>query len=223
MPIRYTPLVNGQFYHTYNRGVAHQPVFSSNRDYERFHLCLYYYRFSNLPFRLSRLLQIPKEEREQILAALEATSNLTVELVAFCLMPNHIHLLLKQLSEGGISKFMRQITDSFTRYYNTKYQRVGPLFQGAFKTVRMENDEQLVHVSRYIHLNPLTSYVVHEKTFINYPWSSLKDYLAKESKLVNFRIVLDNFNLKDYYLKFVMDQANYSKELKRIKHLILEK
>ena len=118
---------------------------------------------------------------------------------------------------------MRQITDSFTRYYNTKYQRVGPLFQGAFKTVRMENDEQLVHVSRYIHLNPLTSYVVHEKTFINYPWSSLKDYLAKESKLVNFRIVLDNFNLKDDYLKFVMDQANYSKELKRIKHLILEK
>ena len=223
MPIRFTPLVNNQFYHIYNRGVAHQPVFSSSRDYERFYLSLYYYRFDNLPFRLSRLLQIPKEERKQILVDLEASHNLTVDLVAYCLMPNHMHLLIKQVSEGGISKFMKQITDSFTRYYNTKYQRVGPLFQGAFKTVRIENDEQLVHVSRYIHLNPLTSYVVRETTFINYPWSSLKDYLAKNSKLVNFRIVLDNFNQKNDYLKFVMDQADYSKELKRIKHLILEK
>ena len=169
MPIRFTPLVNEQFYHLYNRGVAHQPIFSSARDYERFLLCLSYYRYNNLPFRLSKLLQIPKEKREQILAHLDSTNDLTVDLIAFCLMPNHIHVLLKQAVDGGISKFMKQIADSFTRYFNTKYQRVGPLFQGAFKAVRIETDEQLIHVSRYIHLNPLTSYVILEEIFKNYP------------------------------------------------------
>lgn len=222
MPIRFTPLVNDQYYHLYNRGVAYQPTFSSNRDYERFILCLSYYRFNNLPFRLSKLLQISKEERQRILANLEATHDLVVDLIAFCLMPNHIHLLVKQVADGGISKFMRQVADSFTRYFNTKYQRVGPLFQGAFKAVRIETDEQLLHVSRYIHLNPLTSYLVREEHFIDYPWSSLKDYLGKDSKLVNPKIVLSNFKVSNDYLKFVMDQADYGKELEKIKHLALE-
>lgn len=222
MPTRFTPLVNDQYYHLYNRGVAYQPTFSSNRDYERFILCLSYYRFNNLPFRLSKLLQIPKEEREQTLANLQSTNDLAVDLITFCLMPNHIHLLIKQVSDGGISKFMRQVSDSFTRYFNTKYQRVGPLFQGAFKAVRIETDEQLLHVSRYIHLNPLTSYLVREENFFDYPWSSLKDYLSRDPKLVNPKIVFSNFKTGKDYLKFVMDQADYGKELEKIKHLTLE-
>lgn len=222
MPIRFTPLVNDQYYHLYNRGVAYQPIFSSVRDYQRLFLCLSYYRHNNLPFRLSKLLQIPKAEREQILANLESTNDLTVDLVAFCLMPNHIHILTKQVSDGGISKFMKQVTDSFTRYFNTKYQRVGPLFQGVFKAVRIETDEQLIHVSRYIHLNPLTSYIVREESFTNYPWSSLKDYLNKNSGYVNSQIILDHFKNPEDYLKFIMDQADYGKELERIKHLTLD-
>lgn len=186
-------------------------------------MCLSYYRYNNLPFRLSKFLQISKEEREQTLANLESKNALAVGLVAFCLMPNHIHLLVKQIVDEGISKYMRQISDSFTRYFNTKYQRVGPLFQGTFKAVRIENDEQLIHVSRYIHLNPLTSFVVREGNFINYPWSSLKDYLGGDSKIINSQIVLNNFQVQGDYLKFVMDQADYGKELERIKHLILEK
>lgn len=223
MPIRFTPLVNDQYYHVYNRGVAYQPIFFSVRDYERFLLCLSYYRFNNLPFRLSKLLQIPNEEHQQLLTNLEATNDLVVDVIAFCLMPNHFHLLIQQKLEAGISKFMRQITDSFTRYFNTKYRRVGPLFQGAFKAVLIETNEQIVHVSRYIHLNPLTSYVVREKSFLDYPWSSLKDYLSKGSKMVNSLIILSNFKTSEDYLKFVMDQADYGKELEKIKHLTLEK
>lgn len=157
-----------------------------------------------------------------MLANLQSTNDLAVDLITFCLMPNHIHLLIKQISDGGISKFMRQVSDSFTRHFNTKYKRVGPLFQGAFKAVRIETNEQLLHVSRYLHLNPLTSYVVREENFINYPWSSLKDYLSKDSKLVNPKIVLSNFKASKDYLKFVMDQADYGKELEKIKHLALE-
>lgn len=223
MPIRYVPLVNDQYYHLYNRGVAHQPIFSSVKDYQRLLLCISYYRYKNLPFRLSKLLQTSKEERERVLVNLHSVNDLTVDLTAFCLMPNHIHILLKQLVDGGISKFMRQVADSYTRYFNTKYQRVGPLFQGAFKAVRVETDEQLIHVSRYIHLNPLTSYVVREENFINYAWSSLKDYLKKDSKLVNHKIVLSSFKSGEDYLKFVMDQADYGKELEKIKHLLVEK
>ncbi len=157
------------------------------------------------------------------MANLESTKDLAIDIIAFCLMPNHIHILLKQVSGGGISKFMKQVSDSFTRYFNTKYKRVGPLFQGAFKAVRIENDEQLVHVSRYIHLNPLTGYIVREEGLTRYPWSSLNEYLNKDFKLVNPQIILSNFKTGLNYLKFILDQAEYAKELEKIKHLILEK
>lgn len=222
MPIRVTPLVNGQHYHVYNRGVASQPTFSNQKDYERFLLCLSYYRFKDLQLRLSKLLQVHKDEREKILSNLKTADDKTVDLIAFCLMPNHFHLLLKQISDGGISKFMKQITDGYTRYFNTKHQRVGPLFQGAFKAVRVETDEQLLHLSRYIHLNPLVSLVVRDEYFINYPRSSLKSYLNGKSDEVNPTPILTHFKSPKDYLKFVMDQVSYGKELERIKHLTLE-
>ncbi len=222
MPLRVLPLVNGEYYHVYNSGVALQPTYSTKRDYERFLLCLSYYRFNNLPFKLSRLLQIPNEERESVIASLEKTNDKTVEIIAFCLMPNHFHILVQQLAEGGISKFMRQITDSYTRYFNTKSDRVGPLFQGAFKAVHVENDDQLIHLSRYIHLNPLVSYIVREPDFLEYPWSSFRNYISGDFQFVNPEIILANFKSPQDYLKFVMDQANYGRELEKIKHLTLE-
>lgn len=222
MPTRITPLVNDQYYHIYNRGVASSPTFSFKKDYERFLLCLSYYRFDNLPSRLSRLLQLDKDEREKIVLGLKKTDHKIVDLIAFCLMPNHFHLLLKQVKDGGVSRFMKQITDSYTRYFNTKYQRVGPLFQGVFKAVRIETDEQLLHVSRYIHLNPLVSMVVRDEHFLNYRWSSLRSYLNKNSDEVNPNSILTHFKSNKDYLKFVMDQADYGKELERIKHLALE-
>lgn len=217
------PLANDEHYHVYNRGVALQPTYLFKKDYERFLLCLSYYRFGDIPFKLSRLLQIPKEEREQILTRLETTNNKIIELIAFCLMPNHFHLLLKQIATGGISRFLKLIADSYTRYFNTRHERVGPLFQGAFKAVHIENNEQLLHLSRYIHLNPFVSFLIKEENFINYPWSSLSAYLQADSIFVNPQIILNNFKSPQGYLEFVMDQADYGKELERIKHLVLEK
>ncbi len=143
-------------------------------------------------------------------------------MITFCLIPNHFHLLVQQKSDNGISKFLRQVIDSYTRYFNTKYQRVGPLFQGTFKAVRIETNEQLVHVSRYIHLNPLTSYIVGEENIIKYSWSSMKDFISGNAKLVNSEIVLSNFKSANDYLKFVLDQAGYAKELAKIKHLAFD-
>ncbi len=223
MPIRFLPFATGQFYHVYNRGVARQPVFLTKRDYDRFLLTISYYRFTKLPFKLSHLLQLKEKDREYVLTHEINTKEKLVEHVAFVLMPNHFHLLLKQDANSGISVFLSKTLNSYTKYFNTKRKRVGPLFQGAFKAVRIESDEQLLHLSRYIHLNPLVSYVVRERDFLSYPWSSLRTYLGKEERLfIEKNIILQHFSSPNAYLQFVMDQADYGKKLEEIKHVCLE-
>src|SRR5258706_11717106 len=107
MPYRTLPLVKGEYYHIYNRGVAFQNIFKNKRDYERFLLSLHYYQFTNIPIRLSKFLQIAEEDRDKIFKSLLESNEKIIELVSFCLMPNHFHLLIKQNTEDGISRFMR--------------------------------------------------------------------------------------------------------------------
>lgn len=222
MPSRALPLVTGEYYHIFNRGVAYQPIYASGKDYDRFLLCLSYYRFRNLPFKLSRLLQIEKVQREQVELILETKNDKLVEITSFCLMPNHFHLLLQQKSDGGISIFLKHVTDSYTRYFNTKRKRVGPLFQGAFKAVHVETDEQLLHLSRYIHLNPLVSFVVKDEDFLSYRWSSLMMYSQRRKEMISPEPVLGHFKTRNDYIQFVLDQADYGKELEKIKHLQID-
>lgn len=223
MPYRTIPLVKGEYYHVYNRGVAFQNVFRNKRDYERFLLCLHYYQFSTVPIRLSKFLQIQQAEREVIFKKITASSNdKIVDVVAYCLMPNHFHFLLKQNTEDGISRFLRLTVNSYARYFNTKYKRVGSLFQGMFKVVHVETDEQLLHLSRYIHLNPLVSYLVKEQDFLAYPWSSLQEYTKGAAIISNPKPILENFSGNQDYRDFVLDQAGYGRELEKIKHLKLE-
>lgn len=222
MPLRTIPLVTGEFYHIYNRGIARQPVFLNRRDYERFLFTLSFYRFLDIPVKLSRLLQLNKEQRKTLITTLDDKGNKQVEIISFVLIPNHFHLLLQQTREGGISNFMRRAIDSWTRYFNTKHTRLGALFQGVFKAVRVESDEQLIHLSRYIHLNPLVSYVVKEADFITYPWSSLPDYLKGNSSFVNIDIVLRHFASSEAYKKYIFDQIDYAKKLELIKHLTFD-
>ncbi len=223
MPSRTVPLVNGEYYHVFNRGVAYLPTYKRIRDYERFVFSLSYYQHINIPCKISRLLQLPADDREQILVNLEQENDRIIKIISYALMPNHFHLLVRQEKDKGISSSIKHLTDSYTRYFNTKYERVGPLYQGAFKAVRIETDEQLIHVSRYIHLNPLVSYVVNEKEFLSYPWSSMKQYMNPSSSIVYPDPVLAHFKSTDDYLTFVLDQADYGKELEKIKHLTIEK
>src|SRR3990167_4529383 len=223
MPIRVLPLANDEYYHVFNRGVALQPTFYNKKDFERFIICLSYYRFKDPPCKLSRLLQLKADERVEILNELDATKNKLVDLLAYCLMPNHFHLLLKQISEDGISTFLRLITNSYTKYVNVKSDRVGPLFQGSFKAVRIQSDEQLLHVSRYVHLNPLTGNVVkNTEELFQYPWSSLPEYMNGKSTLSDPMPILTAFNSKESYQSFLKDQADYQKQLDRLKHLLFE-
>lgn len=214
---------NDQIYHVFNRGVDRRSVFLTNWEYSRVIETIKYYRFSDLPFRLSKLLNLPQAQRIKLLSDIQSDNEKLVEIISFCIMPNHFHLMLKQLKEGGISKFISNLTNSYTKYFNTKHERVGPLFEGIFKAVIVETDEQLIHLSRYIHLNPVSSFIIQEKDLENYPWSSLPEYLGKsEENFCKKETVMDLFkNIKDYK-KFIMDQISYAKELEKIKHIALE-
>lgn len=217
------PLVTGEFYHVYNRGVAHQPTFLTKRNYDQALLTLSYYRFRKPPARLSRFKELPRGRRQELLVELGRSEDAHVKIISFVLMPNHFHFLLKQTQDRGISTFLSKFTNSYTKYFNTKQGRVGPVFQGVFKAARIETEEQLIHLSRYIHLNPLVSFVVKETEFLSYPRSSLPDFIRGESSLVWVNSVLEHFSSPKDYKKFVLDQIDYGRKLEQIKHLMLEK
>src|SRR3989344_1887720 len=146
---RKTKFVIGEFYHIYNRGVEKRIIFPNISDYKRF-LALLYLANSNeiIQFRndFSRtfLEKIFEKDRGEPLVAIGA----------YCLMPNHFHLLLTPLVEGGISKFMLKLQTGYSMYFNIKNEREGSLFQGTYKATHAQDDEYLKYLYAYIHLNP---------------------------------------------------------------------
>jgi putative transposase len=176
------------------------------------------------PFRGARFLTFPTKRREETIRVLKAQDKSLVEILSFCLMPNHFHFILKQTEDEGISSFISKLTNSYTRYFNTKHKRNGHLFQGKFKAIRVETEEQLLHLSRYIHLNPLTSHLIKGVAGLKqYPHSSFPEYIEEaESGLCKKEYILETFANATAYKKFVLNQADYQKELEYIKHLVLE-
>lgn len=209
MPYRTIPFVNGEFYHLYNRGLGKQDIFTNRRDHNYFLKSLFYYIIQNPKPKFStyrRTKIFPVDESKKI-----------VDILCFCLMPNHFHLLVKQLQDGGISEFMRKFIHSYTKYRNIKYSRQGPVFQSMFKAVLVESEEQLLHLSRYIHLNPLVSNVV--KDLDLYEWSSYGEYINTHSKgICSKEDILAFFKTADKYKQFVLDQADYGTTLELLKH-----
>lgn len=214
--------VTDEYYHVYNRGVARQPTFTTKHNYKQARLTLDYYSYIIPPLRLSRLKEHARQEIVSLLTILHKEGKRLVDIISFVFMPNHFHFLLRQKIDQGISRFVSQFTNSYTRYYNTKQNRPGPLFQGVFKGVHVETQEQLLHLSRYIHLNPLVSGIVRYRDFISYPWSSFPDYLKGQSTVVNLEPILSSFALAEKYKEFVLDQVTYASELEKIKHLVYE-
>lgn len=223
MPARQVPLITSQYYHVFNRGINKQRIFQQKRDYERATNLLWYYSFQNPPLRFSKYLQQTKEQQSMYIQLLQSSKDKLITFVAYCFMPNHFHLLLRQEKENGISIFLSKFQNSYTKYYNTKYHYQGPLLQGQFKAVRIEDDFQLLHVSRYIHLNPYTGYVIKTKEDIcTFPWSSAKEYInIKNNTICDTDSILPEFTTSSYK-DFLLDQADYQRQLHTIKHLTFE-
>ena len=139
-------------------------------------------------------------------------------------MPNHFHLLLEQSVDNGISNFMSKFANSYTRYFNTKNKRIGPIFQGKFKSVLVETESQLLHLSRYIHLNPYSAGLAENINQLDkYQYSSLPEYLhLTNTNYCQKDIVLSYFKQKNSYRNFVYDHADHQRNLQNIKKVMLD-
>jgi putative transposase len=223
MPYRKILFATDEIYHILNRGIAQAPIFSSPKEYLRFLSLVDFYRWSNPPLCFSHYNRLTKEEKEKFMDNLKKRSSLLVEIFAYCLMPNHFHLLLRQIKEKGIPKMLANLQNGYARYFNLKHKRQGALFQAMFRAVRIETDEQFLHISRYIHLNPSSSCLVEIDNLSFYLWSSFPEYLGKQPVgFVNGQTILNLIGGKEKYKKFVFNQAEYQRELDKIKHLSLE-
>ncbi|MEO0263124.1 MAG: transposase [candidate division WOR-3 bacterium] len=219
MPGRKIPLVENRIYHIVSRSIEKYRIFRNRKDYERMKELLKYYQVKKPPFKYSLYLEIKDKEkigRENFLE-----NEKLVEIIAYCLMPTHIHLLLKQVAENGISIYMGRILNSYAKYFNTKYKRKGPLWESRFKSIEVETKEELYHLTRYIHLNPVTAYLVENPEDWNF--SSYKEFINEKGvneKICNFEEFLE-IN-KDEYIDFVISRKDYQRELDKIKRLLLE-
>ncbi|MCG2686418.1 transposase [Candidatus Parcubacteria bacterium] len=215
------PLVSGEIYHIYNRGNDKRVIFSDDHEYSRFdslvrHYLIYDYPYSHVQ---SRLQQSTRDRavisREEILAQLEASrfQEPLVEVICYTQMPNHFHLVLRQVANGGISNFMHRLGTGYTNYFNLRHERSGTLFEGRFKYVRVESEIQLIYLSGYIHINALAAGLVGLDTLVTYPWSSLAEYLGKSKEgICKKEVVMSNFGDEAKYLEFILASARGSRE-----------
>jgi len=214
-------LANNEFYHIFNRTIANETVFNNKHHLNRILSLIDFYRFK-VPLSYSKFQSLPKEEKEKILVGIYNSSPL-VEIYCFAFMPNHYHFLIKQLQDNGIEDFISNLQNSFAKFYNKKYDRKGSLFCHSFERVRIETEEQFIHVSRYIHLNPVTSCIIKLEELDNYLFTSFPAYLGKRLfSFINTEIILNHFKTNQRYKEFVYNQSDYQKKLREIKHLLIE-
>src|SRR3990167_10588299 len=115
-------LATGEVYHVFNRGVEKRPTFTDKREYQRAMMTLDFYRFDHPKMGLAKALQLDMESRQVFFAKLKKEGKKLVELICYCLMPNHFHLLLKQKTDGGITQYLKNFANSYSRYFNTKHK-----------------------------------------------------------------------------------------------------
>jgi len=206
MPYRKQKFESGEKYHLILRALDDNLIFKDTDDYFRVIFCLY--EFNNLkPVNISirrRDRAVEKRREKPIEVGLRTIfendkRDKLVNVLSFCFMPNHIHLLVEQIKDNGISKFMQKVGTGLAKYFNKKYQRKGHVFQDTFKSVHIEDDNQLMTVFNYIHVNPLSliepgwkekgikNVKVVIKFLENYKWSSYQDYIGRK----NFPSVTD--------------------------------
>ncbi len=218
--LRKVPLVAEQVYHVFTRSIAEFHIFRNDNDYERMRNALFFYMAEKSPSKLSVFMKFSPDQKSAIASDVRNSAKL-VRLLSYCLMPTHVHLVLQQFTEDGISRYMNLVLKSYTKYFNVKYNRLGPLWEGRFKNVCVETDEQFLHLTRYIHLNPVTAFLIDNASV--WAYSSYGEYvnaICDDRKICDFSDYFD-MNARDYE-GFVRDRISYQRELDKIKHLLLD-
>ena len=198
----------GEYYHVFNRGAHKTPIFKDKQDLARFLFLVIYFQSPTIFPQVGRLAKTLSDTGFDVGEQdfLNVLNGRMVELVSFCIMGNHYHLLLRELVEGGISRYMQRVSDSYSKYFNAKYQTTGHVFQGRYKAVYVKTNEQLMYLSAYIHRNPRELKAWKDKEQ-DYPWSSYYDYAVENrwGGLLAQEIILDQFegSRNSNYVDFV--------------------
>lgn len=186
--------VENGFYHVYNRGVEKRNIFLDEQDYKVFlsYLKLYLISKDDSIIELKKRVDLSDDQKNDKISKLMALKNYLnkIELLSYVLMPNHFHLEIRQKNTNDMENFMRSLITKYSKYFNKKYDRVGPLFQSRYNAVLITNERYLLHLGRYIHLNP-QEIIVNKQSLSSYPWSSYPAYINNLSV---------NWLYKDYFL-----------------------
>ena len=239
MPYRKQQFVNGEIYHLILRGIDDNLIFKDINNYYRGIFSIYEFNdIKAVTIQLRRKIRNAFKKKIKKLDIVDITDerDKLIEILAFCFMPNHIHLLVRQLKFNSITKFMSKLGTGYAGYFNRKYKRKGYVFQNRFKDVYIKDDNQLKVIFTYIHTNPISLIepkwkekgIKNPKKVIdfleNYKWSSYQDYIGKK----NFPSVTK----REFFLKiiggeegcrnFVGNWIKHKGEIKRLGNVILE-
>lgn len=218
--MRKDSLEKGFVYHIFSKSIAGYKIFNDENEYSRIISTVQYYQREKPQLRFAKYLELNDVKKKQTETQFfESEENKLVEIIS--IMPTHIHFILKQLKKNGISIFMSNALNSYTRFFNERHKRRGPLWQGRFKSVLVDDENQLLHLTRYIHLNPVTSFLVDKPD--EWASSSYHEYVNEndeDERICYFDDILDIESSS--YKKFVNQRAAYQRELGLIKKLILE-
>lgn len=211
--MRKDELRNGEYYHIYNRGVEKRDIFGDDFDYIRFMKSLE--EFNRADPIGSIFEQVIRDKKDPFG---HEVSKL-VEIIVYCLNPNHYHLILKQVEDRGIEKFMHKVGMGYAKYFNHKYKRSGVLFQGVFKSIHIDSNEYLLYLSAYVNKNNF----IHGYSKSDWTYSSLLDYLGKRNgKLCGKEIILGQFKNIEEYKEFMEVNSVHLKEKKDMEKYLLE-
>jgi len=207
--IRKEIFISNTIYHLCNKSIAGFKIFKDKENCIRFLKTLYYYNTNNYAVRFSFANKKSSLNNFQLL---QPKKNSKIKFISYCIMPDHYHILIKLLKNNCLSRYINTVESSFTRYLNIKTFRKGPLWQSAFKAVRIKTQKQLTHVTRYIHLNPTTNKLVENPE--DWEFSSFKEYIFNKKILQNILTEVTIKNI-DIYKKFVLDRKDYQQKLKK--------
>jgi len=208
-------LGTGEIYHVCNKSIAGFRIFNNDAEFLRIRELMQYYQVQRQHPSFSKFKESGIQNPNV------CNNKKLVQIICHSPMPTHIHLTLKQLIDKGISIFMGNLLNSYSRYFNIKHNRKGPLWEGRFKAVLVQTDEQLLHLTRYIHLNPVTARLVDKPE--DWLHSSYREYVSmndSRDKICQFDDLLDICPAA--YKEFTEDRISYQRELAKIKNLLLD-
>ena len=227
--MRKTALINGEYYHIYNRGVDKRNIFKDHIDINRFFQSMILFNCIEPIGSIYEKTRSKnnKKNDSKFFGDQVAKNEKLVEIVSYCLNPNHFHFILRQCAEDGISKFMKRLGGGYSWYFNNRYDRSGSLFQGPFKSIHIDSNEYLLHLSAYVNLNDkVHKFGDQVAKFVRSSWGEYIQENKKQNpneRICSTGIILDQFGSINEYklfvkssLKEILKQKEKNKEISRM-------